>query len=106
GQHQRAVLPGFTRELVLPFVHHARGVDVAAVDAERVRVDKYLRPAMQAFGAELDKREATERGEGRALQVVEREAGKRGDGLVAQEARAERTQARGAVVVECGDPGH
>ena len=104
GQDHRPRFPGFADQFVVPLVHHACGIGVAAVDAEGFRIHQQLRPAAQTFGPEFEQRQTAQRSEQRALRRLQGKAGEWSDGFLMQEARGQSAQAGGAVVIERSDP--
>ena len=104
GQDQRPGVPGLADEVLILDVQHTGSVDVIALHAERIRIDDQLRPAVQALRAELEQRQAAQRGQRTALIRIERQAVDRRDGLAMQELRAQRGEAGVAYGVERRSP--
>src|SRR5690606_40861063 len=105
GEDERAGLPGFADQFVVPFVEDAGGVDVGAVHPEGIGIDDQFAPAGQAFRAEFQQREAAQCGQLGALDVVQGQVADRGDDLVGQEPRGEPLQVCVAFAIKSRDPG-
>ena len=105
GQDDRAVLPRLADQVVVPFVQHAMRVLVAALHAERVRVDQQFAPAVQALAPELEQRQAAQHREAQALHLVQAQPVQRGDRLAGEEGGDQRLQALVARGVQRAQPG-